>query len=46
MRSEQPNGIVLTIERQCAPGVGMVREHTAMQLGPVTAMRQDVVLRR
>jgi hypothetical protein len=26
MRSEQPNGIVLTIERQFAPGVGMVRE--------------------
>jgi len=46
MRSEQPNGLVLTIERQFASGVGMVREHTVMQLGPVTAIRQDVVLRQ
>jgi hypothetical protein len=46
MRSEQPNGPALTIERQFARGLGLVRERTVMQLGPVTAMRQDLVLRQ
>lgn len=44
MRTEQPNSPVSTIERQFAPGIGMVREHTVVQVGPVTAVRQDVVL--
>jgi hypothetical protein len=43
-RTEQPNSLVSTIERQFASGIGMVREHTVVQLGPVTAVRQDVVL--
>lgn len=43
-RTEQPNSLVTTIERQFAPGIGMVREHTVVQVGPVTAVRQDVVL--
>lgn len=43
-RTAQPNSLVTTIERQFAPGIGMVREHTVVQLGPVTAVRQDVVL--
>ena len=43
-RTEQANSLVSTIERQFASGIGMVREHTVVQLGPVTAVRQDVVL--
>lgn len=43
-RTEQPGGMVGTIEREFAPGLGMIREHTVVQIGPVTALRQDVVL--
>ena len=43
-RTEQADGMTGTIERDFAPGLGMVREHTVVQIGPITALRQDVVL--
>jgi hypothetical protein len=41
---QQPAGMIGTIERDFVPGLGMLREHTVVQIGPVTALRQDVVL--
>lgn len=41
---QQPDGMVGTIERDFAPGLGLLREHTVVQIGPVTALRQDLVL--
>ncbi|MBV9758891.1 MAG: carboxypeptidase regulatory-like domain-containing protein [Alphaproteobacteria bacterium] len=41
---QQPEGMIGTIERDFSPGLGLLREHTVVQIGPVTALRQDVAL--
>jgi hypothetical protein len=41
---QQPDGMIGTIERDFVPGLGMVRERTVAQIGPVTALRQEIVL--